>query len=220
MWEYICWKETLFWAEEPVLELALRVPLPVGEGPAERRMGRWYARLGAVWYRRWTGPLYRAACGACALARERARPFWPWRAELRSGPVWEADGVSSLWTEGVERRGREEPRVVRTAMIWEARSGCPLRAAELFGAEAGWRKRINEQVEEGLSRCRREGIALWRDAERRAVRKCDLRNLYLTADGPVLFYPMGVLGPPGSGILEFPLTLGGDTASEKESCPK
>ena len=40
VWRYICWKETLYWEEEPVAELELTVPLPVEHDRAADRMGR------------------------------------------------------------------------------------------------------------------------------------------------------------------------------------
>ena len=55
---------------------------------------------------------------------------------------------------------------------------------------------------------RREGVALWRDAERRAKAQFSPRRFYLTQDGLILYYPMGALGPVGSGILTFPLSTG------------
>ena len=57
-------KETLNWEGEPALALDLAVPLPGEEARGGVRLGRWCARLAAVWYRRWTGPLYRQACAA------------------------------------------------------------------------------------------------------------------------------------------------------------
>ena len=114
MWRYICWKETLYWEEEPVAELELTVPLPVEHDRAADRMGRWCARLGALWYRRWTGEFYRAACADCAAARERARPFWPWRARLSAALTYEDDRVCSLWMKGKARLGMGEGRTVRS----------------------------------------------------------------------------------------------------------
>ena len=106
MWRDICWKETLYWEEEPAAELELTVPLPAEHDRGADRMGRWCARLAALWYRRWTGEFYRAACGACAGAREASRPFWPWRARLEAQVTRADDRVCSLWMEGSERGGR------------------------------------------------------------------------------------------------------------------
>ena len=208
VWKYICWKETLCREEEPVVELEFSVPLPVEQGRAEKRMGRYHARLAAVWYRRWTGDFYRAACGAWAWAREGVRPFWPWQARLSAELTYENDRICSLWMEGSERQGREEGRVVRTASTWTRRDGCPLTLGEICSGQRSWRRQALDQVEEGLRSMRREGVALWRDAERRAKAQFSPRRFYLTQDGLILYYPMGALGPVGSGILTFPLSTG------------
>ena len=205
MWKDICWKETLYWEEEPVLELELSVPIPVEEDQGAVRMGRWCARLGAVWYRRWTGSFYRAACSACAGARENARPFWPWKAALEWSLAWEDERVCSLWLEGRERRGRAEPQILRTAMTWTRRDGLPLTLAECLPAAGDWKKAVLGRVRSELEDLRREGVILARDAGDRAAARFDPVKFFLGPDGPVLYYPMGALGPDGSGILEFPL---------------
>lgn len=210
MWRDICWKETLYWEEEPAAELELTVPLPAEHGRGADRMGRWCARLAAIWYRRWTGEFYRAACGACAGAREASRPFWPWRARLSAAVTRADDRVCSLWMEGSERRGREEGRQVRAAATWTRRDGLPLTLGELFPGERHWKGRALDRVEEGLRAMRAEGVCLRRDAEGRARTRFSPRRFYLTSEGPVLYYPMGALGPAGTGILTFPLTEPGE----------
>lgn len=210
MWRDICWKETLFWTEEPVAELELTVPLPAEHGRGADRMGRWCARLAAIWYRRWTGEFYRGACTACAGAREASRPFRPWRARLEAQVTRADDRVCSLWMEGSERRGREEGRAVRAAATWTRRDGLPLTLGELFPGERRWRDRALDRVKEGLRAMGAEGVCLWRDAGDRARKGFSPRRFWLTEEGPVLYYPAGVLGPADTGILTFPLTGPGE----------
>ena len=212
MWKDICWKETLNWEEEPVLELDLAVPLPVEEDRGAVRMGRWCARLAAVWYRRWTGSLYREAGAALEEARAAARPFWPWKAGLTWTLAWEDEKVCSLWLEGRERRGREEALVLRSAMTWTRRDGFPLALSQCLPAAENWKEAVLARVEAGLEAMRREGVSLRRDAGVRAAARLDPRRFFLGPEGPILYYPMGALGPNSSGILEFPLR--GNTGSE------
>lgn len=205
MWKDICWKESLDWEGEPVLELELAVPLPVEEDRGAVRMGRWCARLGAVWYRRWAGAFYQAACAAWTEARAQARPFRPWEAGLTWKLTREDDKVCSLWLEGRERRGGGETRTVRTAMTWTRRDGLPRTLAQCFPASEPWREEVLEQIRSQLEERRREGVFLARDAGDRAAVRFDPSRFFLTDTGPVLYYPMGALGPASSGILEFPL---------------
>ena len=209
MWRDICWKETLEWAEEPVVELELAVPLPAEEGRGAVRMGRYCARLAAVWYRRWTGEFYGAACAALAQAREQGHPFCPWRARLSAAVTFEDDQVCSLWAEGSEWRGRGESRAVRTSAAWTRRDGLPLALGELFPDRRHWRRQALAQVTEGLRAMREEGVPLWKDAEARARTRFSPRRFYLAPGGPVLYYPTGALGPDGSGVLTFPLLVPG-----------
>lgn len=207
MWRDICWKDILYWEEETVAELELTVPLPVEHDRGADRMGRWCARLGALWYRRWTGEFYRAACADCAAARERARPFWPWRARLSAALSYEDDRVCSLWMEGSERQGREEGSAVRTAATWTRKDGFPLPLGELFPGERHWRGRVLAQVREGIRRMREEGIILWKDAERLAETRFSAERFFLTPAGLRIYFPTGALGPNESGIIEFLLPL-------------
>ena len=211
MWKDICWKETLNWEGEPALTLDLAVPLPVEEDFGSVRMGRWCARLAAVWYRRWAGPLYRQACAALEEARASARPFRPWGAGLTWALAREDGAVCSLWLEGRERRGRGEPLVLRSAMTWTRRDGLPLTLPQCLPA-ADWRVAVLARVETGLEAMRREGISLRRDAKVLAEKALDPGRFFLGPEGPTLYYPMGVLAPNSSGILEFPLK--GNTGSE------
>lgn len=208
MWRYICWKETLDWEGEPVVELELSVPLPVEHDRGAVRMGRYYARLAAVWYRRWTGTFYQEACMACADAREHSRPFWPWSARLEGKETYEDDRLCSMWMEARERRGREESHVIRTAMTWTRKTGYPLPMADLFQHERGWRGRVLDQVRERLPAMREEGVILWKDAERLAAVRFSKSGFFLTPDGLAIYYPTGALGPNGSGIIEFLLPKG------------
>lgn len=204
MWKEICWKERLDWEGEPVLELELAVPLPVEEDRGAVRMGRWCARLGAVWYRRWAGAFYQSACVAWTEARAQARPFRPWEAGLTWKLTREDDKVCSLWLEGRERRGDGETRTVRTAMTWTRRDGLPLTLAEEVPAE-DWRTAALERVRAQLEERRREGVPLAQDAAERADACLEPRRFFLGPSGPVLYYPMGALGAASGGILTFPL---------------
>ena len=205
MWRDICWKETLNWEGEPALALDLAVPLPVEEDRGGVRMGRWCARLAAVWYRRWTGPLFRRACAALEEARASARPFWPWSAGLTWNLTHEDEEVCSLWLEGRERQGRGAPIVLRTAMTWTRRDGFPVALSQCLPAAEDWRGAVLARVEAGLEAMRREGVSLRRDAKARAEKTLDPGRFFLGPEGPTLYYPMGALGPNSSGILEFPL---------------
>ena len=219
MWKDICWKESLDREGEPVLELELAVPLPVEEDRGAVRMGRWCARLGAVWYRRWAGAFYQSACAAWTEARAQARPFRPWEAGLTWKLTREDDKVCSLWLEGRERRGGGETRTVRTAMTWTRRDGLPRTLAQCFPASEPWREEVLEQIRSQLEERRREGVFLARDAGDRAAVRFDPSRFFLADTGPVLYYPMGALGPVSSGILEFALdeNLGTDRSNGQKN---
>ena len=210
MWRYICWKEILDWEGEPVAELEFSVPLPAEYERGAVRMGRYYARLAAVWYRRWTEAFYREACIACSDARENARPFWPWRARLQGKETYEDDRLCSMWMEASERRGREEGHVIRTAMTWSRKTGYPLPMADLFRHERGWRGQVLDRVREQLQPMREEGVILWKDAERLAAVRFSTSRFFLLPDGLGIYYPTGALGPNESGIIDFLLPLEGE----------
>ena len=90
-------------------------------------------------------------------------------------------------------------------MTWTRRDGLPLTLAQCFPASEPWREEVPEQIRSQLEERRREGVFLARDAGDRAAVRFDPSRFFLADTGPVLYYPMGALGPASSGILEFPL---------------
>ena len=204
MWKETTWNEMLDCEGEPVLSLAMALPVPVEEGRADRRIAQCYQRFGALWRTRWTNVLQPRACAALSEARAASRPFQPWEAELTYHITYEEGGLSSLYLDVTERRGGARPLTVRTADTWERKSGTPLPLSHFLPTSPHWRRLAVEEVQhQALDRLQGGESLFYEDVEERAARHFSPRRFYLTQEGLLLFYPMWSLGSPAEGIPEF-----------------
>lgn len=182
--------------EGPLLTLRARWPQPEGEDRAAKRLRRYYDRLARRWLARWTGPL---------LERARAAQARDWQAGMDFTVTYFENGLLSLYIDFTETTDR--PRTVRLGDVWEMKRGAPVPLPALLGPGRGWRRRALEQVE-----ARAEGrvgsgeYLYYEDWPQLCRRWFSPERYYLTAEGPVVFYPMETIAPALEGVPVFPLS--------------
>ena len=115
-------EETMTLEGEAVLTFHLVWPELKGAGLGGRWISRYYARLAESWRRRWRREVYWRACIQLAQCRAAARPFTPWKGELRGEKVLWKDGVLSLRLNGWESRGDGKVNRVQWGDVWKGRA--------------------------------------------------------------------------------------------------
>lgn len=189
--------QQVFQGEEgPMLTLRARWPQPEGEDRASRRLRRYYDRLARRWLARWTGPL---------LARARAAQARDWQAGMDFTVTHCEDGLLSLYIDLTETTDR--PRTVRLGDVWEMKRGTPVALPALLGCPRRWKGQVLEQVERQAERRVGSGEYLYYEDWPRLCRKWfSPERCYLTAEGPVVFYPAETIAPALEGVPAFPLS--------------
>lgn len=182
--------------EGPLLTLRARWPQPEGEDRAARRLCRYYDRLARRWLERWTGPL---------LERARAAQARDWQAGMDFTVTYFENGLLSLYIDFTETTDR--PGTVRLGDVWEMKRGTPVPLPALLGPGRGWRRRALEQVEARAEGRVGSGEYLYYEGWPQLCRRWfSPERYYLTAEGPVVFYPMETIAPALEGVPVFPLS--------------
>lgn len=182
--------------EGPLLTLRARWPQPEGEDRASRRLRRYYDRLARRWLARWTGPLLEKAKEAHAQG---------WQAEMDFTVTCLEDGLLSLYIDLTETTDR--PRRVRLGDVWELKRGTPVPLSALLGRPRHWKGRVLEQVEtQAAERVNSGEYLYYEDWPQLCRRWFSPERYYLTAEGPVVFFPMETIAPALEGVPVFPLS--------------
>lgn len=190
--------------EGPLLTLRARWPQPEGEDRASRWLRRYYDRLARRWLARWSGPLLEQAKGAHAR---------DWQAEMDFTVTYLEDGLLSLYIDLTETADR--PRTVRLGDVWELKRGTPVALPALLGASRRWKGRALEQVEtQAAERVGSGEYLYYEDWPQLCRRWFSPERYYLTAEGPVVFYPMETIAPALEGVPVFPLSPGPDLSED------
>lgn len=199
------WQEDLTWEGESVLTVSLRRPSVPGSAAPLRRMERCYARLEALWRERWTGPLYRGACGALAAARAASRPFRPWEAAVDYAVTYAGDGLLSIRLETRERTDSARPLLRLQGDVWDTAAGVPVPLSAFFPPGARPRRLLLPQLRAQAEERTASGEYLYYpDWPRRLKADFSPDRFYLTAAGELaLFYPLYTLAPYAEGIPVF-----------------
>jgi hypothetical protein len=201
---------TLALEGEPVLEYALSWPRIEGGGLGGAWISRYYARLAGRWRRRWEREVYWKACVELAVRRRDARPFTPWRGELRGETALLQDGLLSLRLFGTETRGDGRPVQARWGDVWTLREGAPKPLSSLFPGERGWKKRLwQSMVRQGEERRQGGDCFLDRDWAQKARAVRPLGNWCLTEEGVEVSLPQCAAAPAAEGCPLFSLPLEG-----------
>lgn len=207
----------VFWQEEqrsltlegePVLEYVLSWPQVKGAGLGGRWISWYYTRLAQSWRERWEREVYWAACLELAARREAARPFVPWKGELRGETVLLQDGTLSLRFHGSEVRGNNRPARVRWGDVWELREGAPKPLRSIFSKEKGWKSRLwQEIVRQGEARRQSGDCFLDNDWVKKARAARPFGDWCLTEEGVEISLPQCAAAPAAEGcpVFIFPL---------------
>lgn len=193
---------------EPVLEFSLLWPQVEGGGLGGRWISKYYARLARSWRQRWEREVYWLACLELAARREAARPFVPWRGELRGETALLQGGALSLRFYGSEVRGDGRPARVRWGDVWTVREGAPKPLGSLFPGERGWRGRLWQKlVRQGEERRQAGDCFLDGDWVGKARAARPLRGWCLTEEGVEVSLPQCAAAPAAEGCPVFSLPL-------------
>lgn len=186
--------------EEILLTVQARWPRLEGEGPGCRRIDRYYDALAQQWLRRCKGPLLERAKAA------HTPGLSPWRARLDFTVTLFQEGFFSLYWDAVEEVGQRRPRRFREGDVWRLPEGIPVTLWELLPPKAARRKAVLTEVRRQIGERTGAGeAAFWDNWEALAGRKFSPGRFYLTAEGPVVFYPVESIAPAMEGFPTFPL---------------
>ena len=194
------YEETFREGDSVLLTVKARWPRLEENGPGSRRINRYYAALADRWKKRWAGPLLEQAK---ALAGPGAPP---WSASLDFTVTLFEDGFFSLYWDASEYVGGRRPRRVRQGDVWRLPEGTPVTLRELLPPRRWWRGPILEEVRRQIGAQVNTGEAVfYEDWPSLASRKFSPGRFFLTADGPVIFYPVESIAPAMEGFPRFSL---------------
>lgn len=184
--------------ESVLLTVRQKWPRLAGDGPGPRRINRYYDALADRWRRRWEGPLLEAAKAAAGPETP------PWEARLDFTVTLFDGRLFSLHADAAEDTGRRHPLRVRQGDAWRLPGGAPVTLRELLPPRRWWRGPVLEEVRRQIGRQVSAGEAVYfEDWPRLASRQFSFRRFWLTAEGPVIFYPVGALAPELEGFPAF-----------------
>lgn len=214
-------KETRLWNNEeytktlcgePVLTLCFEGPMAAGR--LHPGIVRYYGRMYRMWKQRWEGELYLRACADLAVRRERAKPFYPWKASLSGAVKWDRDGLLSVALLAQETGGDRRTLEYRWGDTWRRRDGAPVPLCELLGEKnMSW---LRQQLEQTVHESCRQGLGLDDELRRPLRRWFSPERVVLSDSGLEVYYPQCTLGPAVEGAPIFCLSLLNDLYTEDE----
>lgn len=196
-----------------VLTVTARWPQLEETSPGARRVNRYYNALFRHWRRRWEGPLLERAKAAAGPESP------PWSAELDFFVTRLDQNILSLYLDAVETTlGR--PRRVRQGDIWRLPSGAPLSLWELLSPGRWRRGTVLEQIRAQVGPRLQTGESIYYEAWPRLIsRHFSPDRVYLTEEGPVIFYPPETIAPALEGFPTFSLSELCPTPSAGDAAP-
>ena len=185
--------------EAVLLTVTARWPRLEGDFPGVRRVNRYYDALFQRWRRRWEGPLLERARAAAGPETP------PWSADLDLSVARFDREIYSLYLDATENSGGR-PRRVRQGDIWLLPAGVPLRLWELLPRGRWRRGRILEHIRAQVGpRLQTGEVIYYEDWPRLVSQHFSPERVYLTEEGPVLFYPPETIAPALEGFPTFSL---------------
>lgn len=182
-----------------VLSVRARWPRQLGESRGARQVERYYEALAERWLRRWSGPLLTQAREGCTGDSP------PWRAELDYALTLDSGELLSFRLDAMEDRGGRR-RQVRMGDVWRMPAGEPLSLPDLLPRRRWWRSLVLPEVRRQIGAAVQAGESLYYDGwESLCSRWLSPDRAYLTAEGPVVFYPMETIAPALEGFPTFSL---------------
>ena len=203
-------ERSFFWEEEPTLTCSLCLPQLTGEGPAIRRIQRYYEHLASRLLHHWERRLYPEACAEAEEARRASYPFQPYENRIRFQVTCLRDGLLSLYWDDWLYIGGARGETRRHGDTWDLTSGVPLPMAAFFPPKTKLRQTLVpiaiQQAETNLT----AGTSLYYDDYPALIhRHFDKGNFYLTGDTLAFFYPLHSIAPYAEGIPTFTVPLSG-----------
>ena len=184
--------------ERVLLTAHARGPRLEETSPGLRRVNRYYATLGRRWQKRWEGPLLERAKAAAGPDTP------PWEANLDFTVTLLEEGRFSLYLDVTEEVGAKRPRWLRLGDVWQLPDGVPLSIRELVPPGRGWKGKVLEKVRMEIGRRVDSGESVFcPDWPQQSARRFSPDRCYLTAEGPVVFYPVGAIAPAMEGFPTF-----------------
>ena len=196
------WEQIFREEGQTVLTAEARWPRLAEDSHGLRRINRYYDHLVRQWQKRWEGTLLTQAKAAVA---EGGRP---WSVSLSYEVTLFTPQLLSLWWEVREDTGARRPKRVRQGDIWALPQGTPVLPGEIFPSLGkGWRKAVLAEVGRQITHRLQVGESLfWEDWEQKIGGQPISERLYLTPEGPWLFYPIESIAPALEGFPTFSLS--------------
>lgn len=207
----IVWQEerrTLTLTGETVLEVYLSWP-KVG-GKHMRNVDRYYTRLYQLWKNHWEREGYWQACADLAQQRERSRPFRVWQAELSGQVTLDQDGFLSIAMLAREVQGDGRTLEYRWGDTWRREDGSVVTLKELFAQKKGWKKRLEQELNQAVQDCRQRGTYLDEELQLPLRRWCSGQRFALSEEGLEVYFPQCTIAPAveGAVVLRLPMPDG------------
>lgn len=188
----------------PVLSAEVRVPQPEpAADKVSRRIKRFYRLQCRAFLRYCERCLLPQAAAEYYAALEASRPLPAFRAELDYQVTYDQGGLWSLYTQVRERTGDRPALLTRRGDTWDLTVGYPVPLKDFFPAGAAWKKQLLSLASEEVRRRERAGAGRFREGWRKALRRFNPQNFYLTEEGLAFFYPMYAIAPASEGIPVF-----------------
>ena len=198
----VTWREerrTLTLTGEPVLELALS--WPEIEGKQMGNAHRYYQKLREVWKKHWKQEGYWKACADLAQQREKSRPFRVWSAELSGQVRMDREGVLSIAMCAREVQGDGRALEYRWGDTWRWEDGSVVTLKEQFECKKGWKKRLEQALDQGIQRCRQEGVCLDENLQGPLHRWCSGQRFAVSEEGIEIYFPQCTIAPAVEGAV-------------------
>lgn len=187
--------------EEGVLHWSLVLPEFSGTKKGEKRLQRYYQKVGVVWKKHWFSALYPLVSEAF---QEEKHPL-PWSVSLE-GEVIDLSAlfqgeICSISLTYVEKRGKARRNVRFFSDLWDCAQGVPLSPRHfppLKGRKIGeFRQKVSEICE------KREDFLLLSQYEEGLERYICFENTHFTQEGVEFFVPQGTVAGRVEGVPKF-----------------
>ena len=207
----VTWKEerrTLTLTGEPVMELSLS--RPEVEGRKMRGVHRYYMKIYEIWKKHWEREGYWQACADLAQQRERSRPFRVWQAELSGQVTLDQDGFLSISMLAREVQGDGRTLEYRWGDTWRREDGSVVTWKELFTQKKGWKRRLEQELNQAVQDCRQRGTYLDEELRLPLRRWCSGQRFALSEEGMEIYFPQCTIAPAveGAVVLRLPMPDG------------
>jgi len=211
-------KDTLGFRRVPMVNIDLTIPFIDGHDLFASRFNTYYRNQARTIFNYARAQLYPQAVRQYRYALSQGFPFNGFELVGTFEPTYCKKPVISLFSDLYEFTGGAHGSTSRTGNTWDTGRGVLLRLGDLFKPGYDYRKTIIGVIEREARHRQATGqVDYLDDLEKNIVKYYDDGNFYLSAAGPVIFYPLYTIAPYVAGIQTFtiPWVIFGDNLAIK-----